>query len=212
MPIDIVIYLLLVQLLPGIALTTMQFDVTGGPRYLVLIQSSLIILFLFVWSGYSKDSWDYLIGFDSNPLTFDDEWLFWIVGHILHNFLYDPWPLKVLCVLAGALMCFAITSYFNSTDWCYIAAGLFALLLVPTFFLLIGGSAIRQGIGGALVVLGIVNLHLNRIRIFVILSALALFVHQFSILLALAGLLSRFNTKPVGYSLAFAPFFSFMMS
>ena len=147
-PPDMLLYLVMVQLLPLTILRQSGQKALMASRDVAICQSGLIVLFLLVWGGYGKDSWTYLPGFDGSPFAYDHEWLFWIIGYGLNKIVYDPWPLKLICALGGGIMCYAIVSFFRDHDWRYSVAGLFALLLVPAFYLLMG-SAIRQGLAGA---------------------------------------------------------------
>lgn len=208
-PVDLLAYLLLIQFLPLVLVVGARYTDKGIYRYVLTGQTGLIMVFFLAWSGYSKDSWDYLSGFYGNPLDWDSEWLFWIIGSGLDRIVYDPWPLKIVSTLAAAIMCFAVIAFFVDRDWRYSIAGLFALLLTPSFFLLLG-SAVRQGLAGAVVALGIVYLYRQRYDLFIVSAITAFFLHQYSVVLALAGVVSRLAPRTVWYLLCIAPFTSFV--
>jgi len=208
-PLDMVAYLVVVQVVPLVGLMDEAQDNSELYRFVVICQSALIVLFLLVWGGYGKDSWEYLPGFDGNPFTWEKEWLFWIFGYVLNKLIHDPWPLKLISALGGGILCYAIVAFLRPSGWRYCVLGLFALLLMPGFYLLLG-SAVRQGLAGALVILGLIALYHERYRTFAGVVVLAFFFHQASVLLAVAGVLSRLWSRGAPYALVAAPILGFL--
>lgn len=203
-PIDLVAYLLLVQLLPLIGLWKLDSHDPTICRTVLVAQLVLIVVFFAVWGGYGKDSWEYLPGFDQRLAEVDSDWLFWGLGIALNRVLYDPWPLKLVSVLIIAVLCSAILSYFGQRSHRCTIAALWALLLIPATFLL-AGSAVRQGLAGALVIFGFVYPCRQRNALFAAAGVLAFLVHDFSVVLTAALAFARLSTLAVRYTLVLAP-------
>jgi len=191
-------------MLPLIGTTSQECKDSERCRNIAIWQSMLIVCFLLVWGGYGKDSWEYLLGFDGRPLAYNKEWLFWITGYVLNKVVYDPWSLKIISAVGGLAMCYGIISFFRNYGWQYCVVGLFALLLVPAFYLLLG-SAVRQGLAGAIIVIGIVNLYKGRYYVFAGSAFVALLLHRTSLIFAIAGGLSKFSIRSVPHVLLVVP-------
>jgi len=211
-PLDMLAFLAISQILPMVLLKEEVID--ARVAYLVLAsQICLILTFFLVWGGYARDSWDYLMAFGDpkgNPFDRNRDWLFWWLGKGLSWIVEDPWPLKIISAFSAALICSSVLMFFGRTDVEYAVAGLFLVLLVPSFLLLMG-SAVRQGLAGAIVVVGLACLYTEKERSFWICTILAVLCHVSAIVLALAGLFSKKLPRWVLYVFCLAPVVSLLM-
>ena len=207
-PADLTIYLLLVQTLP---LIFIKWQVTESQylQHAIALQILLFLLFWLVWGGYSIDAWRYLTRFDRDPLRFEEEQLFWMVGHGLGRVLLDPWPLKVLSAIAAGLFAYATAEFLKRYTQSLAYYGLFLIPLLPAFYLTFG-NAIRQGLAASIVMVGLVRLQRGQLGAFLSLGLIAFFFHQTSFLLVLAALLGRFQTRRMPLALLLAPLMSFI--
>lgn len=211
-PWDMVSYLALLQLLPALLLDETRSDARAMYRAIVASQCVLLLAFMFVWGGYGKDSWAYLPRFDAlteDDTRYDSDWLFWMAGVALAKVFHDPWPLKMLSTLGAAILCGAYFVYLKRIHAIYVIIALFVLAVTPAFYLLMG-SAVRQGIAGALAVLALVLLLRERMLPFVMLSIAAFFVHQTSIVLVAACVASVFLRRYAPYVLIISPLLGYL--
>lgn len=211
-PVDMLAFLIICQSLPVVLLGREAIDMDVA-RLVLVGQVTLTILFFVFWGGYARDSWDYLMAFgdpQNNPFDRNREWLFWWLGRGLSKVLIDPWPLKVMCAVGATLICVSIVAFFGRKNLVYAVAGLFVLWLVPSFLLLMG-SAVRQGLAGAVVVLGLVFLYAGRERSFWACAVLAVLCHVSAIVFVLAGLCGKHLRRWVVYVLCLAPIVSFLI-
>lgn len=212
-PWDMVCYLALLQLLPALVLSERRTDARMLHQFVVISQCILLLVFMIIWGGYGKDSWEYLPRFDvltEDDAAYDSEWLFWGVGVLLGKLFYDPWPLKFLSTFAVATLCYACYFHLKDRDGLYLMVALFMLALTPSFYLLIG-SAIRQGVAGAVVVMALVYLYRDRTLPFVVLSIAAFFLHHSSVVFVAAGVLSVASTRYAHYVLIAMPFIGYLV-
>jgi hypothetical protein len=179
-------------------------------RYVIAFQVCLVILFWISWGGYSIDAWRYLSGFDRNPFDSKKEYLFWITGHSLNTVVSDPWPVKIMSMIAVSIMCGGIISFFKGKALSLTVIGLYTLVLIPAFFLLFG-NAIRQGLAAAIVLYGTVWLYKDKKWVFVLCTAISFFFHQTSLLIASAVLLGKLPPIVVRHTLLFAPLSGFVL-
>jgi len=183
-------------------------------KWLTFILVLLLVGFFLVWGGYSIDAWRYLSRFSHNPLGFDEEWLFWILGNSLSKVLVEPWPLKILGALSVASFAWAIIRWYSLARPMELFLSLAVLPLLPAFFLAIGNS-IRQGIAATVVLHGIVWLSQGQRIPFVIMMIIAALFHQYSLIFSLAVILSAMmymNWRWTTYLLlGVAPFLSFIV-
>lgn len=207
-PVDMVAYLLIMASLPIWWLLTTDDAERIDARFVVAIQLSLIGVFWLVWGGYSTDAWRYLSRFDRDPFKFEEEQLFWLLGHGLNEWLPDPWPLKVLSAAAALIYCSALVYHTRSRAPIYSIISLSVVLILPGFFLLFG-NAIRQGLAGAVLMWGMIGFIKGRYLLFIITAAIAFYLHQPSIVFAVAIAASRLNHRWIGTFLGVAPFTSF---
>ncbi len=209
-PLDLILYLVLLQCLPAIVLIRTIKNNLELYRYVITFQVCLVILFWIAWGGYSVDAWRYLSGFDPNPFVFKGEQLFWIAGYSLHTLVLDPWPVKILSMIAVSIMCGAIILFFKGKALSLTVIGLYILVLVPAFFLLFG-NAVRQGLAAAIVLYGTAWLYKDKKWGFILCTAISFFFHQTSLLVASAVLLGKLPPVVVRYTLLFAPLGSFVL-
>jgi hypothetical protein len=207
-PADLIIYLVLVQTVPLLVLKSGILK-RDNLQYAIALQVLLFLAFWLVWGGYSVDAWRYLSRFDRDPLRFEEEQLFWLIGHGLGKVFVDPWPLKILSALAAALFAYATVSLLRRHKDQLAYYGLFLIPLMPAFFLAFG-NAIRQGLAASIVMLGVLALQRKQIIVFVGLGLAAFFFHQTSLALVLAALLGTYQTFRMPIFLALAPLTSFV--
>ncbi len=207
-PLDLVLYLLSIQAVP------LVWSIRNGAenadiRYALCLQVLFLLIFWLVWGGYSVDAWRYLSRFDRDPLRFEEEQLFWVIGHGLGRVLADPWPFKVLSALAAGLFAYATARFLihRNNNSSYYA--LFLIPLLPAFFLTFG-NAIRQGFAASVVTLGLLALRNGRLALFAVVASTAFLLHQTSILFVLALLLGRHLQRGVPAALLLAPLMSFV--
>ncbi len=205
---DMAFYLFLVQ---GVAMVVTVYSPQSPAllRRALLAQVALIAVFWFVWSGYSRDAWRYLSAFDGNPLSFEEEHLFWLAGHGLSRVFPDPWSLKILTVVGALIFCAALVTFFRGKSHEYPIIGLYVALLVPGFILLFGNT-LRQGMAAAMVLLGMNLLFASRYALFALSVIVAFLVHQTALILAAAILMGRYFTVWAKYLLLLAPFVSYL--
>ena len=172
------------------------------------VQVAGLTAFFLIFGGYSIDAWRYLTRFTHNPFGFEEEWLFWVVGHTLSDIFPNPWPIKILSVLAVFLWILAIVRIIGFKKKEILVVGLALLPLMPAFFFTMG-NAVRQGLASVIVLHAIVYLLSQRRWQFGMLSIVGLLVHQMSFVFVIAGMAMRISRKALWVFLIFAPFASF---
>jgi len=174
-----------------------------------LSQVSALLGFFLVFGGYSIDAWRYLTRFTHDPLSFDEEWLFWVVGHSLSELLPNPWPLRVFSAFAVGLWCLAV---FRSTSRQQREVRLWALALIPLMpaFVFSLGNAIRQGLASVIVLHAAIFLMDQKRWQFAFLSVVAVLVHEVSIVFVAAVAAMRMPMPWVRAFLLISPFVSFI--
>ena len=170
----------------------------------------LISVYL-VFGGHSIDAWRYLTRFTHNPFGFDEEWLFWLVGHFLNEVLPNPWPVKILSVLAVGLWAAAVIRAIGFKRKEALVLGLALLPLMPAFFFAMG-NAIRQGLAAVIVLHAILFFVKGKKWQFGALAITGLLVHQVSLVFVIAGAFVRAPRKLIWFFLIMAPFVSFGVS
>lgn len=207
-PIDMAAYILVVEAVSLWWLLCAERDDKKSARYVVLAQLSLIAVFWLVWGGYSTDAWRYLSRFPRDPFSFEEEQLFWLLGHGLSGWLPDPWPLKLLSALSALAYCGALVAHYRRGSPIYVILSLSVVLVAPGFFLLFG-NAIRQGLAGTVLILGMFAFLKGRYLLFGATVVIAFFLHQPSIIFAAAILASCLPRRWIGVFLVVAPLVSF---
>jgi len=170
----------------------------------------LISVYL-VFGGYSIDAWRYLTRFTHNPFGFDEEWLFWLVGHFLNGMLPNPWPVKILSALAVGLWVAAVVRAIGFKRKEALVLGLALLPLMPAFFFAMG-NAIRQGLAAVIVLHAILFVVKGKKWQFGALAITGILVHQVSLVFVIAGAFVRAPRKLIWFFLIMAPFVSFGVS
>ena len=210
---DMTLYLLCAELLPAwylLTVNSVDYSILMGRIIQVWLAISLSLFWL-VWGGFSVDSWQYLMNFDINPLTWNKEHLFWALGVGLAQILPDPWPLKVISLLISALLFWAYykVSCLGSNSVHKFIVAMFLLLVMPGYFLLTG-NVVRQGMAAAIILLG-VSFLLSKQRMWgIILILMALFFHLMSFVFAVSFIAKRIRTYVV-ILLLISPLASFIL-
>ena len=171
--------------------------------------AGVLVIFFLVFGGYSIDAWRYLTRFTHDPLSFAEEWLFWVVGHSLSELLPNPWPLRVLSAFAVGLWCLAVL---RSTSSQQREVRLWALALIPLMpaFVFSLGNAVRQGLASVIILHAAIFLMDKKRWQFAFLSVLGVLVHEVSIVFVAAVAAMR---MPMSWARAFlliSPFVSFI--
>ncbi len=205
------LYLTLLSLLPYLVLR--QDRAIADERYkaVALFQVIGLATTYLVFGGYSIDAWRYLTRFTHNPLGFDEEWLFWLVGHFLNGTLPNPWPVKILSVLAVGLWVAAVIRAIGFKRKEALVLGLALLPLMPAFFFAMG-NAIRQGLAAVIVLHAILFFVKGKKWQFGTLAITGVLVHQVSLVFVIAGAFVRAPRKLIWFFLIMAPFVSFGVS
>ena len=164
-----------------------------------------------VFGGYSIDTWRYLTRFTHNPLGFDEEWLFWLIGNFLSETLPNPWPVKIISAIAVGLWVWAVIRAigFRRTETLVFALAL--LPLIPAFFFTMG-NAIRQGLASVIVLHAILFLLVKKRWQFGLVGAAGILVHLPSLVFVLASAGMRIPRKVLWAFLIVAPCVSFGVS
>ena len=144
------LYLTLLSLLPYLVLRQDRPISDERHKAVVLLQGFGLTSTYLVFGGYSIDAWRYLTRFTHNPFGFDEEWVFWLVGHFLNGTLPNPWPVKIISALAVGLWVAAIIRAIGFKRKETLVLGLALLPLMPAFFFAMG-NAIRQGLAAVIV-------------------------------------------------------------
>lgn len=205
-------YLALLQLLPAFALWGNSSGSFKSARLVVVSQCLLLIIFMLAWGGYGKDSWDYLPRFDAlteDDTAYDSEWLFWAIGVLLGQLVYDPWPLKILSGISVTGLCVSYFFFLKDRNALHLAIALFVLAIVPAYYFLVG-SAVRQGLAGTLVVLGTVLLSRGKLREFFAISIAAVFIHHSAVIFSAAALVTMVAKHRVIYLFVLAPLVGYL--
>ncbi len=177
----------------------------------IIVQCVGLAVFFLIFGGYSIDAWRYLTRFTHNPFGFDEEWLFWLVGHFLNGTLPNPWPVKILSVLAVGLWVAAVIRAIGFKRKEALVLGLALLPLMPAFFFAMG-NAIRQGLAAVIVLHAILFFVKGKKWQFGVLAITGVLVHQVSLVFVIAGAFVRAPRKLIWFFLIMAPFVSFGVS
>ena len=146
--------------------------------------------FWLIWGGYGLDAWRYLSRFDHNPLGFEEEQLFWIIGNYLGQVVNDPWPLKILSAFSILVLSLSYYLYYKDHHSKYLQLSYLLLLITPGFFLLMG-NAVRQGIAGSIEILGAVFLFQGNYILWIILLFPGLLIHKYSVIVFISAIVSK---------------------
>lgn len=209
---DIVSYLCGFQLL---LLWGMGGARTGTPASSPMPRGDLVlfglplVLFWLVWGGYPLDAWNYLTAVDQNPLNTYPEKIFWIAMLGLNALVPHPWSLKLVSAFTAATLIYAYYLYLGNRSRQVLLLSYLLLLALPGFFLLTG-NAVKQGVAGALAVLGTVWFLNGRLRWSVLLSIVCLFIHQFSVLWFIAVFTLRHLKRYLIFLWILSPFVSYI--
>ena len=142
-------YLGCLSLLPLVFLAQKENQNARVFQLAIGMQCVGLAVFFLIFGGHSIDAWRYLTRFTHNPFGFDEEWLFWVVGHFLSGILPNPWPVKILSVLALGLWVAAVIRANGFKRKETLVLGLAFLPLVSALFFAMG-DAIRRSASGKL--------------------------------------------------------------
>ena len=205
------LYLILLSLLPYLVLRQDRAIADERHKAVVLLQVIGLATTYLAFGGYSIDAWRYLTRFTHNPFGFDEEWLFWLVGHFLNGALPNPWPVKILSVLAVGLWIAAVIRAIGFNRKEALVLGLALLPLMPAFFFAMG-NAIRQGLAAVIVLHAMLFFVKGKKWQFGTLAITGVLVHQVSLVFVIAGAFVRAPRKLIWFFLIMAPFVSFGVS
>jgi len=203
--------LILVSFVPmGIVLIDYRLSLVSAKTLPILQGIGLASFFLF-FGGYSVDAWRYLTRFTHDPMSFGEEWIFWLLGNFLSNNLPDPWPIQFLSAFAVAMWVGAVFRASGCSDKKITILALAILPVVPAFCFAMG-NVIRQGLAMTILLHAALYLVEGKKGRFGLLSVIGILVHQVSITLAIAIWLMKLPMRIIWIVLLVSPFVSFLVS
>ncbi len=210
-PLDMNLYLILLTLLPFTMFINSKSDDVLQAKVIYMIQAFFTCLFIFAWGGFSADapiyseyfSW-FLSTIKGVDIYFVMSYPFYLIGTILNELIYPPWPLKIMMGSAVFIYSLGLYKICKRISMYHANIALLALLLMPSYYLLFG-NAIRQGFAASIVVLGFAYLLDRKYVVFIALVFFTYFIHSSSIAFAVAFLMIKLPIKWVKILLLLSP-------